>query len=166
MPKSFNCLVKRRVVASENPMAGLVADYLAARDQAEAEEIVAVFYRTNADAEELARAVLGEVLAEMSAPASAGLPEEHADRLRGPGGNKAFVAGRARSRHSKLGPGGRGGRGVSELGRGGGALCLPGDTSHILIRPRPGFGRRRKESCGAVTERDPRTAAPTQLPDR
>jgi hypothetical protein len=47
--------VKRRVVASENPLAGFVADYMAARDQAEAEEIVAAFYRTNADAEELAR---------------------------------------------------------------------------------------------------------------
>ena len=48
-------------------------------------------YRTNTDAEELARAVLGEVLAEMSAPASAGRPVEHAYRLRGPGGNKAHV---------------------------------------------------------------------------
>jgi hypothetical protein len=37
------------------------------------------------------RAVLGEVLAEMSALASR-QPTEHAYRLRGPGGNKALVS--------------------------------------------------------------------------
>jgi hypothetical protein len=50
MPSSFTCLLKRRAVASETPWRVLVADCLAARDQAEAEEIVAAFYRTNADA--------------------------------------------------------------------------------------------------------------------
>ena len=95
-------MVKRRVVASETPWRVFVADYLAAQDQAE--EIIAAFYWTNADAEELARAVLGEVLAEMSAPASAGLPVEHVYRLRGPGGNKAHVTVQARPRHSKSAP--------------------------------------------------------------
>jgi hypothetical protein len=43
-------LVKRRVVASETPWRVFVADYPVARDQAEAKEIVAAFYRTNPDA--------------------------------------------------------------------------------------------------------------------
>jgi hypothetical protein len=47
-------------------LADFVADYLTAIDPTEAGLIAEAFYRGNADAAELARAILGEALAEMS----------------------------------------------------------------------------------------------------
>jgi hypothetical protein len=102
-----------------------------------------------------------------SAPASAGLPVEHGYRLRGPGGNRAYVTEPRALNAIEIGAladlSARGWRVTVEAA---GALCLPGETLHIVIRPRPVFGGRRRGVLRAVTERDPRAAAPTRLPDR
>jgi hypothetical protein len=48
--KLFHLLGEEEGRRPETPWRVFVADYLATRDQSEVEEIVAAFYRTNADA--------------------------------------------------------------------------------------------------------------------
>jgi hypothetical protein len=108
--------------------------------------------------------VLGEVLAEMSAPASAGLPVEHAYRLRGPGREQGYVTEPHTLSAFEIGAladvAARGWRVTVEAA---GALCLPGEILHIVIRPQPTFGGRRRGALRAMAERDPRAAVPTHF---
>jgi hypothetical protein len=144
---SFTCLVKRRVVASENPCGFLSpTTWRPGSGGGEGNRrslLPDECRRLRAGARGARRGAGGnEPCRERRAACGACLPAEGSGREQGfhhwPSALKAFEIG-ALADVAALG--------LACDGRGGGGVVSPGETLHIVIRLRPIFGGRREESC-------------------